>query len=82
MTNEYLGSENSRISRRQLQLSPNNAHNPTVRLRGRTAGIHLHNALRFSCHNRLVALLHAGEKGSVLLFEPVFVRMMFGRVLV
>jgi hypothetical protein len=67
---------------RHFQLSPNNFHNPPMRLPRRSASIHGNDPLRLSCRNRQVTLPHPSKERTVLLLEAVFIAMMFPRALV
>ncbi|MEY2395813.1 MAG: hypothetical protein QOF94_2158 [Acidobacteriaceae bacterium] len=58
---------------RHLQFLPDHVQYPPMGLRGRTACIHGHNALRLSCGDRQVAFVDAGEKRPILLLEAIFI---------
>ena len=67
--------------RHQLELSRDKFHNPPMRLRRAAARVDGDDALRLSRRNGAKPSMHAGEEGTVLLLEAIFVRM-FVRTLV
>src|SRR5207237_9703781 len=57
----------------EFKIPRNSFHDAFMRLCRRASGVHQHHSLRLTLHNLKISFPHAGEEGTRLLLEAVFV---------